>query len=327
MLIITNGDSALGAMDAAGVPGDKLAWRDVLHDGPVPAGLELDELSEVRAHFIASSGWGRPDVVRRQFIERDATLEESLSQDEVVLWFEHDLYDQLQLFQLLDWFSHRKLEGTRLAIVQDSGHISEGDRARLPDRLEERIDVTAAQLALGHLAWAAFTAPEPDALRRLLDVDTTVLPFLRPAVERLQEEYPDATSGLARSERQILSALEDGEKSAGKLFRAVEAYEEARYLGDASFLRYVERMASGTRPLLRLSGSEPFRLSDWTSAAPSSRLASPLELTETGRRVLAGELDWIEIAGIDRWIGGVHLRERVWRRDPRTGRIRLDTPA
>jgi hypothetical protein len=313
LLIITNGDSAVGAMEAAGIPGVKLPWRDVLHDGPVPAGLELEELSDVRAHFIASCGWGEPDEVRRQFADRDATLVAFGSHDEVVLWFEHDLYDQLQLLQLLDWFAHRDPGRTRLSYAQDSEFIAEVPHETLPERLRERRDVTAEQLEAGHLAWAAFTAPEPGALERWLEANreakgSEALPFLGPAIARLLEEYPDATTGLARSERQILEGLADGERSAGELFRAVQAMEEARYLGDGSFFSYVQRLTGAPEPLIRLASREPFRLPAWDRGqSDPPELPGPLELTATGRQALAGERNWIEIAGIDRWIGGVHL--------------------
>lgn len=56
MLHITNGDSVVDWLLAAGVPGAMLPWRDVLHEGPVPAGLSLQKLSEVRARFIAEQG-------------------------------------------------------------------------------------------------------------------------------------------------------------------------------------------------------------------------------------------------------------------------------
>jgi hypothetical protein len=317
VLIITNGDGAVAAMEAAGIPGEKLPWRDVLHDGPVPAGLELDELSDVRAHFIASCGWGAPDAVRRDFADRDAALKASTAQDEVVLWFEHDLYDQLQLFQLLDWFAHRDLGGTRLSYVQDSEFIAEVPHETLPARLDGRSDVTPEQLAAGHLAWAAFTAPDPAALARLMDADgqpgaLASLPFARSAIARLLQEHPDAETGLARSERQILEGLADGPRSAGDLFRAVQAMEEARYLGDGSFFRYAERLAGGPEPLLQLAGGAAFSLPDWEPGQPGApTLGGPVELTATGRQVLAGERDWIEIAGIDQWIGGVHLHRRV----------------
>jgi hypothetical protein len=47
------------------------------------------------------------------------------------------------------------------------------------------------------------------------------------------------------------------------------------------------------------------------------------ELTEDGRAVLAGGLDAIELRGIDRWLGGTHLKlpDAVWRWDPGTGAV------
>ncbi|MEJ2177800.1 MAG: hypothetical protein P8Y12_07580, partial [Gammaproteobacteria bacterium] len=58
ILHITNGDSTVCLLRAAGIEGEYLPWRDVLHDGPVPGGITLEQLSKVRAKFIAGSGWG-----------------------------------------------------------------------------------------------------------------------------------------------------------------------------------------------------------------------------------------------------------------------------
>jgi len=44
MLHVTNGDSVLAVFREAGIPGTYLAWRDVLHDGPVPQTASLDAL-------------------------------------------------------------------------------------------------------------------------------------------------------------------------------------------------------------------------------------------------------------------------------------------
>ena len=84
MLHVTNGDTAAGLMREAGVAGEILPWRDVLHEGPVPAGLPLAALSDVRARFIAEVGWGRYQEVRDGFARRDAAL---VAADAVTLWF------------------------------------------------------------------------------------------------------------------------------------------------------------------------------------------------------------------------------------------------
>src|SRR5262249_4610424 len=105
VLHITNGDSVLHSFQAGKIPGEHLSWADVLHDGPVPITPELADLSEIRASAIAGVSGHAYKPIRRRFGHRDRTLRESAAHDEVVLWFEHDLYDQLQLLQLLDFFA------------------------------------------------------------------------------------------------------------------------------------------------------------------------------------------------------------------------------
>ena len=47
------------------------------------------------------------------------------------------------------------------------------------------------------------------------------------------------------------------------------------------------------------------------------------ELMEDGRAVLEGKLDAVELLGLDRWLGGTHLRvpDAVWRWDPGADRV------
>ena len=82
MLHVTKGDYAADQIRATGIGGDVLPWRDVLHEGPVPAGLPLRELSAVRAAWLAGAGVAPADVAE-EFAARDGALEGA--HDEVVL--------------------------------------------------------------------------------------------------------------------------------------------------------------------------------------------------------------------------------------------------
>src|SRR5215813_4955223 len=106
MLHITNGASVGASLGQSGLPGAVLAWQDVLHEGPVPTDLALDELRPVRARFLADAYNVRYEDTLAELAARDTVLASCANEDEVVLWFEHDLYDQLQLLQILDWFAN-----------------------------------------------------------------------------------------------------------------------------------------------------------------------------------------------------------------------------
>src|SRR5215467_9824573 len=96
MLHVTNGESV--SLRDTGLPGEILVWLDVLHEGPVPAGLDAAELRRVRGIFLDAE-WPRATPAEMELARRDARL---TAHDEITLWFEHDLFDQLQLIQILD---------------------------------------------------------------------------------------------------------------------------------------------------------------------------------------------------------------------------------
>ena len=189
VLHITNGDGAAGVMRQAEFDGDILPWRDVLHEGPVQAHLPLAELSHIRARFIADKGWGTFEEVAAAFAARDHLLQASADSDRVVLWFEHDLFDQLQLLQLLAWCAAHDRGKARLDLlcigdfpgVADFGGLGELTPAQMASLRGRERPVTEAQLELGRIGFQAFGADDPERLAAFLRRDLSSLPFLRGA--------------------------------------------------------------------------------------------------------------------------------------------------
>jgi len=311
MLIVTNGDSAVAALKEAGIPGHIFPWRDVLHEGPVVGGT-LDEVSETRANFIADRGWGSHASVAADFTRRDEKLRSARHHDELVVWLEHDLYDQLQLFQILDWLDGNPFEDTAVSLICHDTFITDHDADQLVDRFADRDAVTGAQLDLGRRAWTAFTSATPEPWEALLHAGTTPLPFLEPALERLLQELP-GPDGVSRTERQILTAVEQGHLTPGALFRATHEMEDAAFMGDASFWDALAGLILGAAPLL--VAEREFRLPNGPRPEPGF-LRQPLDFTTEGREVLAGRLDWLTLQPLDKWLGGIHLGPSVWRWDP-----------
>jgi hypothetical protein len=329
-LLITNGDCTTEGLQQAGVPGQLLSWRDVLHDGPVPAGLSLDQLAEVRARYIVSRGWGTYDDVLGEFRRRNHLVRRTHAFDEVVLWFEHDLVDQLQLIEVLDHFAGTDLGRTRLHLLcidrhpevpgfRGLGQLTPGQLAALDG---QETPVTPAQLDLATSAWAAFRAPDPTALAAVADSDDMSLPFLAPALRSALQLYPDTRHGLPRLEREMLELATRGPCTLAALFEAHQAMptEDVFYVGDTSFLWRALELCAGPAPLLRFTDGAALP----APASPAWQRA--VELTDLGRAVLAGHVDAAEQRGYDRWIGGVHLvagqGKPGWRWDPEARTIR-----
>lgn len=319
-LHVLNGDATRVKLEQSDVPGTFSVWADILHEGPVPGSLAPDELREVRARFLAGTDRDY-EAVLAHLSDWDSGLASFADQDEVVLWFEHDLFDQLALVHHLDFYARQRLDRP-LALIC-IGQYAGVDRfiglgQLTPDQLGSLLDtrqpVTEEQLALGGAAWAAFRGPDPTAIERVLAADTSPLPFLAAALRRQLQEYPSVENGLPRTERQIVATLAEGPKTPRGLFRAMYDLEESPFLGDSSFWTRVQLLAAGAHPLVELEVQKVPGL-----ALPEGEV----RITGAGREVLAGRADWIHLAGIDRWIGGVHLvgSHTPWRWDERGGRL------
>ena len=304
-LNITNGDCAVDIMQKAGIAGDFLPWRDVLHDGPVPAACSLQQLSKIRAQFIIDRGWGKAEQVRQSFIERDQILESIEQYEKVVLWFEHDLYDQLQLLQILDWLGSNRSKLSNLTIICVDQYLGTMTPAQMAALFKFEEVVTDQHFALAQTAWAAFRSDTPEKWFALLKTNTSALPFLSAAITRLLEEYPACTSGLSRTAFQALKITCQGESRPDKIFELYQASEERRFLGDSSFWCILNEMLSASPALLTLSNAKTLAL----PIHPDQKLC----ITPTGEAVLKGERHWRDIIQIDKWIGGVHLTsDNIW---------------
>ena len=84
--------------------------------------------------------------------------------------------------------------------------------------------------------------------------------------------------------------------------------ETVYYITDTSLAGLAEDLSRTSPPLLAL---EP------GNAGNDQGLRRTVTLTDTGRAVLAGQLDRVAACGIDRWLGGVHLQSggTLWRWD------------
>ncbi|MFN8061843.1 MAG: hypothetical protein U0Q12_21975, partial [Vicinamibacterales bacterium] len=166
--------------------------------------------------------------------------------------------------------------------------------------LHRRRPVTEAEVEEAVLAWQAFTAPTPELLPHLALAPST-WPFLRPAFERLVQEFPDSRTGLPRTESSALTILGlKGPLTLDALFRAQQDTEAALFMGDASFARRVDELLSCACPPVTRVGDD----------------GTLLELTSAGAAMRDGTMDHLVENGIDRWIGGTHLREdHLWRWD------------
>jgi hypothetical protein len=310
MLHVLNGDATQAVFSRAGLPGAHMVWRDILVEGPVVASDDAVPALDARLTFLAERLGIDREAYARGAQERARVLDAARAHDEVVLWFEQDLFCAVNLWRLLDWFAGHA-PPPRLSLVYPSTEDLQGLGSAEPERLAAlfagRTPVSDAALARGRRIWAAYAGADPLEMIPLLNGDDTALPFVRGAFRCHLGRFPSVANGLNEVETATLAVLRRGSQDFRALFREVSAHPRVRRhgIGDVQ----LAAAARGLDPLLRVSGGDVMQ--------------AEFEITELGREVVAGGTDWLGVRPIDTWLGGVHLApgRPLWRWDGARGRL------
>lgn len=263
-LHVANGHCTTRLIEAAGLPGRTSIWADALHDGPVP-NVNDDQLIRIRAEFIAGGLDVSADNVEADLKQWRAIVDDDDRYDELVLWFEHDLFDQLNLIQLLTRIGRDRpirKPASLISIDRYPGHphfkgLGELTPADIAALYDTRRLVTPQQLRVAARAWDAFRSGERARLDALLAADTSALPFLAPALRRHLAEAPSEPDGLTRSERRLLEQLAQGPLDIRTAFSGMHAGETAYYITDSSFWQMVTGLAARSTALVEVTVTAP----------------------------------------------------------------------
>lgn len=291
------GDDLRDRLPAAGWEGEYLSISDPVCVGPVSDGDLMAYLGE-RARFVARHARVDAGEARLRLGREYAALSGLQRFDRVLLWFEHDLWDQAVLIRVLSLLAGRApLEGRLLLMPAD------GRRAfvHLPPEelaLLEPAPLTLRQIETGAEAWAAFAAPDPTGLDRLTR-RALALPHLAAAMRRHLQDLPWRSDGLALTERQVLQAVAAGASDPGAVFAAQQAADPVFPATDLILRDVHHRLSQGPRRLV----------------TPET----PWRLTPQGEAVLAGQA---RHRPAPRLHAGVTIRpDAPWMWDPRAAGV------
>jgi len=279
VLHITNGDCARDLMLRAGVAEPVLAWADILHEGPLAKSASLSDFSAIRSPFLAHfSGQNEADIQHR-LESRDAHFLDHLNNHlPLQLWFEPDLYDQLQLAQIA-YEIERSGSRSSVSLIQlEDRYLGSLKLAEMRALIGTERPFSASQLKAASEFWQAVISAQDQALTAIAQSSDFALPLMAESAARWLEERPGAFA-LNKTQRHLLQTILAGRHSATDIFTAMAAMETYQFLGDLSWLRLVESMLKAPEPLIQLEAGS---LSPSLPLKPDLRL----ELTPKGTQTV-----------------------------------------
>ncbi|XEC93931.1 hypothetical protein AB6A23_21680 [Paenibacillus tarimensis] len=301
MLHITNGDIAAETIGRSGVSGTILPWREMWLDGPFMLQWWLPEAIWQRADYFERTMAVPRGLFAEGCTQQLKALDQALLQkDDIVLWFEYDLYDQAMLSSILyriaasleespdyplpEWIIVTDFPGKET--FRGIGQLNQEEMASL---WPQRKRMTVPELRAAAAGWESYVTGDAERIAAWIEQAEQTLPVMAEAYRFRLAMLPSRSDGLGCVERTTLQILAEHPEGFNpiQLFKELSNRLPLYGAGDLSYWRVLERMADGDRPLLSITGNRPlpqFTSSDTEARPPAER---QIQLTEAGWRTIS----------------------------------------
>lgn len=249
-LHILNGDSTRQIIEQSDIPGDLCVWRDVLSDGPAILDVGSDEFWSIRTAYMTSAFELTEEEFRTKMLAEFKLISGFVSYEEVVLWFEYDLFCQINMLALLHWFNQQERGNTKISLIcvgREEGYeklvgLGEIDPARFPDLFNRRRIMGTQDFTFASDVYEAWCSDDPTDLETYTLLPSNEFPYLSDALQSHFKRFPSTQTGLTEIEQKIVDLIGSGVHEERRIVGSLLRWQEFYGFGDLQFFEILNRL-------------------------------------------------------------------------------------
>ena len=251
LLHITDGDHTTQRLQKLTIEGDIITWREMLCEGKTSVDVGSENFWKIRFDFLKDSY----KITKKKFI--DYTLKEyrnlcnQKQQDEIVLWFEYDLFCQINMVAVISWLK-RYRSGHKVSLVT-SGKIQgeeklfglgELSETQLQQHFENRIELTNDDIEYADYIWQLYCSDSPLPLENAHKFNPkSPFVYLESAIKAHLLRFPSIENGLNHLENNILKiANEHNFANQNELVGYMLTHQENYGFGDSQYFHKLDEL-------------------------------------------------------------------------------------
>lgn len=289
LLHITNGDSFTSRLESLQLKGDIITWREMLCEGKTLCTVGSESFWKTRFEFLNKNY----KITKSWFVEK--TLKEYRSlcnhkqQDQIVLWFEYDLFCQINMLAVLSWLkTHRRHAEISLVC---SGNEDESDKLyglnelsneKLMELYQNRTVLSQDDIEYADYIWQLYCSDNPIRLENQIANNDFQFEYLSDALKTHLKRFPTIKNGLNELENHVLEiAAGKKPKSKADLMGELVTNQGFYGFGDTQYERII------------------------TTLKPLFKSFNPVKLSKKGMEVLQSETNYYsQIRDNQMYLGG-----------------------
>ncbi len=212
-LHITIADNLSENVLALNLEGKIVVWREMLCEGPTTFQLGTPEFIALRTRFLSENYQVSARDYQEQFLSELEKLGDLEFYEEVILWFEFDLFSHINMLAAISHLIENNIE---LPIYLVCSKKVKGEKESIPlshlplnilqKHYEQRIHLNQDDLEMANLMWQLYNGENPQKLKNLIKIETN-FEYLSSCIRAHIERFPNAVTGLNALEKNILKLI------------------------------------------------------------------------------------------------------------------------
>jgi hypothetical protein len=217
ILHILNGDNTLPILEKSKIKGDVVVWREMLCEGPLHKEVGSDEFWMSRYSYFEKE----LEINRLEYYDKSISeivkLEDVSNYKDIVLWFEFDLFCQVNLLAACTYLLDNYVKKANYYLIctgsvkgkEQLQSLSDFTPIEFNTLFENKISLSKSSLQFAKESWNLYVENNIDKLKSFDFNQNSKFQYLQLAINQHLKRFP-VENGLNQIQNKILKIINSG---------------------------------------------------------------------------------------------------------------------
>lgn len=248
---VLNGDVTAEILKDTNIEGDILVWREMLCEGKLDKVVGSDDFWMNRYGFFKEFGIERLDYYDKT-IKEIIKLEDLEGINEVVLWFEFDLFCQINLMALCSYLLQSFRKDVTYSLVcagyekgkEKLQSLSDYTPKEFSELLGHKINISKSNLEFADEVWKIYVRNDKEEFQNF-NFKHQKFRYLQKAIEQHLKRFPQENN-LNEIDVKILQLINENSFSEKEIVRQLLIWQQVETVygfGDVQYFSYLRKLS------------------------------------------------------------------------------------
>jgi len=249
---VLNDEKTAQQFEQVDLLGERVVFKEVLNEGPLHKDVGSDAFFKLRYAYFEQEYQIDKLTYFDKSIKPLVQLEDGSSYNEVVLWFEYDLFCQINMLAVCAYLLKNYRKDNRYFLVCVGNKKGEKNLQTLSDYSSEeylelyanKVKLTRNDLVFANECWNVFVRNNKDEIAKFNFNKSSKFPYLQKALKQHLERFPKK-NGLNQIENKIIDIINSGNFTSNEILKKILDWQRNKTVygfGDVQYLKHLNKL-------------------------------------------------------------------------------------